>query len=93
MKRRRNKNLNVVKEPEDPTDKIVEDLIKELKDEDIPMADPNAVVRELRNKRRRRYIISVVLILIAVVGLYLFINLQTYNTAMSIRNLCHLRCS
>ena len=31
MKRRRNKNLRVVNEPEDPTDKIVEELIKELR--------------------------------------------------------------
>ena len=30
MKRRKNSNLHVVREPEDPTDKIIEEIMDEL---------------------------------------------------------------
>ena len=34
MKRRKNSNLHVVREPEDPTDKIIEEIMDELNSED-----------------------------------------------------------
>ena len=79
MKRRRNKNLRVVNEPEDPTDKIVEELIKELKDEDALVPDPDAAAREIRNKRRRKNVLIAVVLVAVIIGVYLLVNLQTYG--------------
>lgn len=79
MKRRRNKNLRVVNEQDDPTDKIVEDLIRELKDEDALVPDPDAAVREIRRKRRRKNILVAVAILALAIGVYLLVSLPTYG--------------
>ena len=34
MERRKNSNLHVVREPEDPTDKIIDEIMDELNSED-----------------------------------------------------------
>ena len=34
MERRKNRNLHVVREPEDPTDKIIDEIMDELNSED-----------------------------------------------------------
>ena len=81
MKRKKNKDLHVVQEVEDPTDKLVEELIKELNDEDNPEAEMIEAAKRLRHEQRRNLIIGVVVLLLAVIGIYLLINLQTYTTA------------
>lgn len=81
MKRKKNKDLRVVQEVEDPTDKLVEELIKELNDEDNPEAEMIEAAKRLRHEQRRNLIIGVFVLLLAVIGIYLLINLQTYTTA------------
>lgn len=81
MKRKKSQNLRVVQEPEDPTDKLVEELIKELNDEDNPQENLEAMTRKLRWKKQRNKWIFIVVCVLAVVGIYLLINLQTYTTA------------
>ena len=43
MERRKNSNLHVVREPEDPTDKIIDEIMDELNSED---GMPEKEVRE-----------------------------------------------
>ena len=48
MKRRKNSNLHVVREPEDPTDKIIEEIMDELNSED------GVTEREIQEELARR---------------------------------------
>ena len=48
MERRKNSNLHVVREPEDPTDKIIDEIMDELNSED---GMPEKEVREELMKR------------------------------------------
>ena len=51
MKRRKNSNLHVVREPEDPTDKIIDEIMDELNSED---GMPEKEVREELMKRKKK---------------------------------------
>ena len=51
MERRKNRNLHVVREPEDPTDKIIDEIMDELNSED---GMPEKEVREELMKRKRK---------------------------------------
>ena len=57
MKNHKNTNLHVVREDEDPADQLVENLIKELNEED-GVEDPLLNGKERRKKRRRRARVS-----------------------------------
>ena len=50
MERRKNSNLHVVREPEDPTDKIIDEIMDELNSED---GMPEKEVREELMKRKK----------------------------------------
>lgn len=78
MKNHKNTNLHVVREDEDPADQLVENLIKELNEED-GVEDPLLNGKERRKKRRRRAAIRLGILLVVVVGIYLLITLQTYT--------------
>lgn len=78
MKNHKNTNLHVVREDEDPADQLVENLIKELNEED-GVEDPLLNGKERRKKRRRRTAIRLGVLLVVVVGIYLLIALQTYT--------------
>ncbi len=78
MKNHKNTNLHVVREDEDPADQLVENLIKELNEED-GVEDPLLNGKERRKKRRRRAAIRLGILLLVVVGIYLLITLQTYT--------------
>ena len=56
MKRRKNSNLHVVREPEDPTDKISEEIMDELNSED------GVIEKEIQEElaRRKRKMESVI---------------------------------
>ena len=51
MKRRKNSNLHVVREPEDPTDKIIEEIMDELNSEDG--VTEKEIQEELARKKNR----------------------------------------
>ena len=80
MERRKNSNLHVVREPEDPTDKIIDEIMDELNSED---GMPEKEVREelMKRKKKKQKKIMVGIAIVAAVGvlIYLLINLQTYT--------------
>ncbi len=78
MKNHKNTNLHVVREDEDPSDILVENLIKELNEED-GLEDPLLNGKERRMKRRKRTAVRLGISVVVVVGIYLFITLQTYT--------------
>ena len=52
MKRRKNSNLHVVREPEDPTDKIIEEIMDELNSEDG--VTEKEIQEELARRKRKK---------------------------------------
>lgn len=79
MKRRKNSNLHVVREPEDPTDKIIEEIMDELNSEDG--VTEKEIQEELARRKRKNKKIGIVIAVIAIAAIlvYLLINLQTYT--------------
>ena len=74
MIHRRNKNLRVVREPEnpaDPTDKIIEQIMDELNSEDGSMNDMEEQIKKHKIKFWRRIILSTAAVL-AVAAAYIF---------------------
>ncbi|MFR6117770.1 MAG: DUF5711 family protein [[Clostridium] scindens] len=87
MIHRRNKNLRVVREPEnpaDPTDKIIEQIMDELNSEDGSMNDMDEQIKKHKIKFWRRIILSTVAVLAVAAGIYLLVNLQTYSKARTL---------
>lgn len=80
MRKKKDQDLRSVQEPGDPTDKLVEELIKELNDEEDPQENLEKMTRKLRWKRKRNKWIAAVVFILVVAGIYLLINLQTYTT-------------
>jgi hypothetical protein len=74
MKNKKNRKLQTVDEYEDPTDRIVKELIEELNSEDY---QEKQVVP--KKKKWYRGVIFVVIVALLGVGVYLLINLQTYT--------------
>lgn len=81
MIQRKNKNLHVVRDQKDLTDKIVEDIIKELNSEDGTANDLEEQIKKHKAERRRRIVIITAVVLAAAIGVYLLVNLQTYSQA------------
>ncbi|MCI8667155.1 MAG: hypothetical protein HFG82_10900 [Dorea sp.] len=79
MKRRRDRNLHVVREQEDPTDRIVREILDELNSEDDFQRELEEPSRRHRRPVKRRWLIGIFLLLTAAVGVYLLVNLQTYG--------------
>ena len=68
MKRRRdNRNLHVVREQEDPTDRIVREILDELNSEDDFEREADESGRRHRRSVRRRWITGI-LVLVAEIG-------------------------
>ncbi len=77
MVRRRDRNLHVVREQEDPTDRIVREILDELNSEDDfqnEMGEPGR-----RRRKSGKVAVIIFLLLAAAVGMYLLVNLQTYS--------------
>ena len=80
MKRRKNSNLHVVREPEDPTDKIIEEIMDELNSEDgVTEKEIQEELARRKRKKQKKIGIVIAVIAIAAILVYLLINLQTYT--------------
>ena len=77
MKRRKDRNLHVVREQEDPTDRIVREILEELNSEDGQYQDEEGRGRKKRTRWKLKF--GLVLLAAAAVGVYLLVNLQTYS--------------
>lgn len=73
---RRRKDLHVVREQEDPTDKIVREILDELNSEDGMQFKKRSGQKK---PAKRRITVGFVALAAAVAGIYLLISLQTYS--------------
>lgn len=78
MKQQKNKNLYVVRESEDPTDKYAEDLQDY---NEVKLAEREIRAEQVKRKRKEQQRIAIVFIIIAIatVLIYLLVSLQTYT--------------
>ena len=81
MLRWKNKNLRVVEEPGDKTERLIEKILDELKKEDGSESDMEEQIKQHKKKIWHRTIVSTAVVLAFIVGVYLLINLQTYSRA------------
>lgn len=79
MIRRRNRNLHVVREHEDPTDRIVREILDELNSEDEFQNGMEEPGRKRKRSVKRRTAAGIIFLLAAAAGIYLLVNLQTYS--------------
>lgn len=79
MIRRKDRNLHVVREQEDPTDRIVREILDELNSEDDLQRDPDGPGGRTRRPGRWRLGFGIGLLAAAATGVYLLVNLQTYS--------------
>lgn len=79
MFHRRNKDLHVVRDPEEQTDELVEQIITELNREDRQIEEIEEQVREHRKSVRRKTAIGVASVAAAAIVIFLVIYLQTYT--------------
>ena len=84
MLHRKNRNLHVVREPEDPTDEIIDRIMDELNSEDGRLPDMEEEIRKRKIKFRRKVILIAAAVIAAVVGVYLLINLQMYSEVRTV---------
>ncbi|MBS6280873.1 MAG: hypothetical protein KH449_08810 [Lachnospiraceae bacterium] len=84
MLHRKNRNFHVVREPEDPTDEIIDRIMDELNSEDGRLPDMEEEIRKRKIKFRRKVILIAAAVIAAVVGVYLLINLQTYSEVRTV---------
>ncbi len=78
MKQQKNKNLYVVRESEDPTDKYAEDLQDY---NEVKLAEREIRAEQVKRKRKEQQRIAIVFIIIAIASvlIYLLVSLQTYT--------------
>lgn len=79
MIRRKDRNLHVVREQEDPTDRIVREILDELNSEDDLQRDTDGSGGRTRRPGRWRLGFGIGLLTAALTGVYLLVNLQTYS--------------
>lgn len=80
MIHRRNKNLHVVRDQEDATDKIIEDIVSELNGENNSVKDMEQQIQQHKKKFRRKIVAGILAVLLVSVAVFLLIHLQTYTT-------------
>lgn len=81
MIQQKNKNLHIVRDSEELTDQLVEDIVKELNSEDGVSSDVEEQIKKHKASRRRRIMLVTAVVLMAAIGVYLLVNLQTYSQA------------
>ena len=69
MIQRRNKNLHVVREQEDPTDEIVKDIMQELNNKNTPQEELNEQIKQHKKEQWRKRIICVAGVRVAMGGI------------------------
>lgn len=78
MKQQKNKNLYVVRESEDPTDKYAKDLQDY---NEVKLVEREIRAEQVKRKRKEQQRIAIVCIIIAIASvlIYLLVSLQTYT--------------
>ena len=80
MERRKNSNLHVVREPEDPTDKIIDEIMDEVNSEDgMPEKEVREELMKRKKKKQKKMMVGIAIVAAVGVLIYLLINLQTYT--------------
>ncbi len=77
----RKKNLTVVKESEEQTDRLIEKIVAELNDGQDWKEQIEEQTRKRKKSAIRQVIIGVVSVIAAAAAVFLFIHLQTYTAA------------
>ena len=80
----RRKKFRVLEKDQDPTDKIVDRILGELRKEDHPEAEAMEEAKRQKRKRWKRTGIIAGSILAVSIGIYLLINLQTYTSVRTV---------
>lgn len=82
MKRkRRNTNLQIVRNTEDATDAVIDQVLTELKEEDglVDIKAMNEQVKKYKHKQRMKRLVLCVVCAIAVAAIFAVIQMQTYS--------------
>lgn len=77
----RKKNLTVVKDPEEQTDRLIERIVSELNDGEEWKEQIEEQTRRRKRSTVQKAFISMIFIIVAAAAVFLFIHLQTYTTA------------
>ena len=78
------KKFRVLEKDQDPTDKIVDRILGELKKEDHPETEAMEEAKRKKRKRWKKTGIIAGSILAVSIGIYLLINLQTYTSVRTV---------
>lgn len=77
----RKKNLTVVKDSEEQTDRLIERIVSELNDGEEWKEQIEEQTRRRKRSTVQKAFISMIFIIVAAAAVFLFIHLQTYTTA------------
>lgn len=80
MAYRKRRNLHAVRNPEEQTDRLIEEIIQELNSEDGSFEEIEEQARRHKVKKKRRVLFCIVFICAAALSVFLFIHLQTYTS-------------
>lgn len=78
------KKFRVLEKDQDPTDKIVDRILGELRKEDHPETEAMEEAKRQKRKRWKKTSIIAGSILAVSIGIYLLINLQTYTSVRTV---------
>ena len=78
------KKFRVLEKDQDPTDKIVDRILGELRKEDHPETEAMEEAKRQKRKRWKKTGIIAGSILAVSIGIYLLINLQTYTSVRTV---------
>lgn len=81
MRRKKKSDIHIVENHEDETDALIDEVLKELREEDGVQEEIDEQVRKHRKSQKTKRIIAAVLIIVVVVAMALVINLRTYTTS------------
>ena len=81
MRRKKKSDIHIVENHEDETDALIDEVLKELREEDGVQEEIDEQVRKHRKSQKTKRIIAAVLIVVVVVAMVLVINLRTYTTS------------
>lgn len=71
--------FHIVKQEEDSTEEIVDDIIEELKEEQDPMQEMALKIKVHKYQFYRKIIIAIVIVLLLALGVGLYLKYQTYQ--------------
>lgn len=77
--RRKNRNFKIVKESEDGTEKLIDQIVEEINREDMSIQELEEKIRQHKRRVWKRIGIGTVATLALAIGIYLLIALQTYD--------------